>query len=395
MTQTKSQDEETVELIDLIYSLRNQFEASNHNSQHEQLKKNAVAQLHTYSRKLMLVGQDPNAAFWELVRRDMGVFRHLNDHGSASANELASISGAEESLIVRILRPLVAEGLLLEVDDEVYKLTNRGTAFGLPAYDDSISFAIEFMPIVLSNPTFFRNNGYHEPCAHEGLNTPLASYFQRPDYGLFDYLRDNPVIQAMFISSMKAQVRSTHLSSSVYPYQQKLSASRERDEAPIGIVDIGGSQGELLQEIKASCPGINGRMIVQDRAETFDSMVVKREGIELMAHDILTEQPIKGARVYHMKRILHDWADDKCRIILKHTVSAMDRDWSILLIMDAVLPMRNASFSQAMGDHSMLTFGGKERSEKQWKELLASVGLGIVKIYRGPEPEAVLECRKL
>lgn len=153
---------------------------------------------------------------------------------------------------------------------------------------------IEFMPIVLSNPTFFRNNGYHEPCAHEGLNTPLASYFQRPDYGLFDYLRDNPVIQAMFISSMKAQVRSTHLSSSVYPYQQKLSASRERDEAPIGIVDIGGSQGELLQEIKASCPGINGRMIVQDRAETFDSMVVKREGIELMAHDILTEQPIKG-----------------------------------------------------------------------------------------------------
>lgn len=69
MTQTKSQDEETVELIDLIYSLRNQFEASNHNSQHEQLKKNAVAQLHTYSRKLMLVGQDPNAAFWELVRR--------------------------------------------------------------------------------------------------------------------------------------------------------------------------------------------------------------------------------------------------------------------------------------------------------------------------------------
>lgn len=57
--------------------------------------------------------------------------------------------------------------------------------------------------------------------------------------------------------------------------------------------------------------------------------------------------------------------------------------------------MRNASFSQAMGDHSMLTFGGKERSEKQWKELLASVGLEIVQIYRGPEPEAVLECKKI
>ncbi|EHK21966.1 uncharacterized protein TRIVIDRAFT_213071 [Trichoderma virens Gv29-8] len=69
MTQTKSQDEETVELIDHIYALRNQFEASSHDSHHEQSRKNALAQLQTYSRKLMLVGQDPNAAFWELVRR--------------------------------------------------------------------------------------------------------------------------------------------------------------------------------------------------------------------------------------------------------------------------------------------------------------------------------------
>jgi hypothetical protein len=48
-----------------------------------------------------------------------------------------------------------------------------------------------------------------------------------------------------------------------------------------------------------------------------------------------------------------------------------------------------------MSDHSMLTFGGKERSENEWKELLSSVGLEIVQIYRGPEPEALLECRKV
>lgn len=42
----------------------------------------------------------------------------------------------------------------------------------------------------------------------------------------------------------------------------------------------------------------------------------------------------------------------------------------------------------------MLTFGGKERSESEWRHLLASVGLVIEHIYQGPEPEALIECRK-
>jgi hypothetical protein len=47
-----------------------------------------------------------------------------------------------------------------------------------------------------------------------------------------------------------------------------------------------------------------------------------------------------------------------------------------------------------MGDHSMITFGGKERSERQWHELVSSVGLQIEKIWTGEDTEAVIECRK-
>ena len=60
-----------------------------------------------------------------------------------------------------------------------------------------------------------------------------------------------------------------------------------------------------------------------------------------------------------------------------------------------VLATRSATFSQAMSDHSMLTFGGKERNEKEWQKLVASVGLEIIKIYKGPETEAVIECYKV
>ncbi|KAL5364121.1 S-adenosyl-L-methionine-dependent methyltransferase [Aspergillus floccosus] len=248
------------------------------------------------------------------------------------------------------------------------------------------------MPIVLSNPTFFRENGYREPRTEDGLNTPLASYFGKPNYGFFDYLRDHPTVQDTFMSSMQAQVRSTRLASSVYPYAERLATTRP-DDSPVAIVDVGGSRGELLQELRRDYPSIQGRMIVQDRPQAVSAVTEPPEGIELTAHDMFAEQPVKGARAYHLKRVLHDWADDQCRLILKHLVAAMDKERSVILIMDAVLPTRNCDFSRAMGDHSMLTFGGKERSEKDWKELLSSVGLEIARIYQGPEPEAVIECR--
>lgn len=65
-----------------------------------------------------------------------------------------------------------------------------------------------------------------------------------------------------------------------------------------------------------------------------------------------------------------------------------------VLIKFQVLPSTDISLSQAMGDHSMLTFGGKERTEGDWRTFLESVGLVIEHIYQGPEPEALIECRK-
>lgn len=65
-----------------------------------------------------------------------------------------------------------------------------------------------------------------------------------------------------------------------------------------------------------------------------------------------------------------------------------------VLIKFQVLPSADISLSQAMGDHSMLTFGGKERTEEDWRTLLESVGLVIEHIYQGSEPEALIECRK-
>ena len=73
----------------------------------------------------------------------------------------------------------------------------------------------------------------------------------------------------------------------------------------------------------------------------------------------------------------------------------MDRDYSTLFINDYVLPETGASVHSAAMDLQMMTFvAGMERTENQWKSLLDSSGLNIVKIwYSSTGFESVIECK--
>lgn len=59
------------------------------------------------------------------------------------------------------------------------------------------------------------------------------------------------------------------------------------------FVDVGGGVGHQCISLRAKFPHLPGRIILQDQA-----MVVQQapatEGVETMAHDFWTEQPIKG-----------------------------------------------------------------------------------------------------
>ena len=95
---------------------------------------------------------------------------------------------------------------------------------------------------------------------------------------------------------------------------------------------------------------------------------------------ILTRQP--GARVYYLRSILHDWPDDKCKLILKHLASAMKPGYSKILINELILPDQGCGIIPAQLDMTMMVcLGAMERSEKQWHELVGSAGLKIEKIW--------------
>jgi hypothetical protein len=87
---------------------------------------------------------------------------------------------------------------------------------------------------------------------------------------------------------------------------------------------------------------------------------------------------IIGARAYYFKHILHDWSDENCRVILKHTAAAMERGYSKILIEDYVVPDQNAGVKETLIDMVVMVWcPGIERTRQRWTELLESAGLKI------------------
>ena len=91
--------------------------------------------------------------------------------------------------------------------------------------------------------------------------------------------------------------------------------------------------------------------------------------------------------------ILHDWPNDKAKTILKNIIPAMRKGYSKLLINEMVIPNVGSGYREAQYDWTMLAcLSAMERDEKQWRNLLNSVGLEMVKIWSNPQTtESIIE----
>lgn len=60
-------------------------------------------------------------------------------------------------------------------------------------------------------------------------------------------------------------------------------------------MDVGGGNGQQCVELLNEFPSLKGRgrIVLQDRKDVLEKAIVE-DGIERMAYDYLTEQPVKG-----------------------------------------------------------------------------------------------------
>ncbi len=180
----------------------------------------------------------------------------------------------------------------------------------------------------------------------------------------------------------------------IYPFEEHHKAGNSPDRTL--AVDIGGGRGLAMLGLRKGCPTLQGKLVLQDRKEVLDAITLEDlPGVEKMEHDFFLPQPVKGAQIYYIRRVFHDWQDDEARKILMSIVPAMAPD-SRILISDMALPepvTREDSHAIWL-DLMMLTIGGKERTKKDWEALVESAGLKLMKLWQTPEtgPLVVVEC---
>jgi hypothetical protein len=145
------------------------------------------------------------------------------------------------------------------------------------------------------------------------------------------------------------------------------------------IVDIGGSQGEDLKKLQVHFPDLPGRLILQDQPGVIAG--VDLPGIEVMAHDFFKEQPVRNAKAYFLRTVLHDWPDMQAVQILQRLRPAMGAD-SLLLISESVLPESGVGLGAVLSDlHMMASYASLERTQGQWRALLERAGFALVKVW--------------
>ncbi|KAJ5197301.1 hypothetical protein N7449_007780 [Penicillium cf. viridicatum] len=147
------------------------------------------------------------------------------------------------------------------------------------------------------------------------------------------------------------------------------------------LVDIGGGLGHDLAGLKRKFPNLPGRLVLEDLPDVIEHAKESIEdGIEVVGYDMFTKQPLKGAKAYYLRTVLHDWPDKQSLLALARVREAMIDD-SVLLINENTLPEVGASsFSVSLDINMMNIFAALERTEKQWVDLLERAGFRVVKI---------------
>jgi hypothetical protein len=149
-------------------------------------------------------------------------------------------------------------------------------------------------------------------------------------------------------------------------------------------VDVGGGQGALLIAILGCTPGARGVLFDLPNVIAAASGVIAASGLadrcDLIAGDFFGQVPT-GGDLYLLKRVLHDWNDERAAAILRACRAAMSED-SRLLVIEHVLAPGNAPSWGKLLDLQMLVLspGGRERDQAGFEALMDSAGLRLERV---------------
>ena len=305
---------------------------------------------------------------------DFGIADSIPSSGGCHVHKLAAAHSIDPAQLLRVLRALAAFDIFrVNVDGEVFhsplSMRLRKDA------SDSLYYAARFF----AAPGPWKAWGELDTALRGNTPFDVACGISR-----FDYLRSHPDEARIYDSFLAHFPDNTH---------NAIAATYDFSRATL-IVDIGGGNGEALRKILSVYS--NPRGLVFDRGDVVEAIppsALLGGRIKVQAGNFFKEVP-KGADLYLLVRVLHNWPDEECIQILRAVRAAMEAD-SRLLIADHIIepdPRIGNPLMYLLDIQMMALYGrARERTEAEFDKLLADSGLKPVRAIPTESPVSIIE----
>jgi orsellinic acid C2-O-methyltransferase len=159
------------------------------------------------------------------------------------------------------------------------------------------------------------------------------------------------------------------------------------------IADLGAGDGTLAAELLGRYPGLRAIVFETETVIGHTRRSIAERGLaqrcEFTAGDFLEAVP-EGADLYILKAVLHNWNDDDALQILRNVRRTLKKSGRVLVI--ERIQVADNLLGSAIRDLTMLVlFGGQERSQEAYTELLAKARLEIVRAVTTPAGLCLVE----
>jgi hypothetical protein len=312
------------------------------------------------------------------VAAKLGIADQLRE-GPKSAVELGTTTNVDASALHRVLRALASVDVFKEDDAGRFSLTSSAEYLVTDAAGSLRHYAI-----MIGERWVWRSCGEMLHSVRTG-RPGFDHVFGEP---LFDYYAGHP--EAARVAAAALTNRSTLENEAV------VAAYSFSDFAT--IVDVGGGQGSLLASVLSTSPGLRGLLFDLPHQAEGATALLRQAGVLERCRFVpgsFFESIPSGGDIYILKKVIHDWGDERARAILRNCRAAIPPQGRLLMI-ESVIPAGNKPFFGKLLDLLMLAYvGGRERTADEYNDLLASAGFRPVRICDTTSPVSIIEARPI
>ena len=305
------------------------------------------------------------------VAAELGIADILSE-GPISIEELAQLTKTHKHSLYRLMRALSGLGIFSESDNRDFQLTPMGELLK----DDALRPIVQMF-----------NSDWHDKAwgkLANSIRTGKNAFVNAHKVPIMKWLESNPEAAEIFNkANMIKSTMSAKLINQIYDFSAYKS-----------VADIGGGYGGLLLEILKSNPNLFGSILdlpyVKNGAEKNIRNFDLENNCSFIECDFFKEITV-DSDIYMLSNILHDWNDERCKIILENCYQAMNSK-SRILIVEHIVPTGNEFSISKLLDLEMFVIGdGQERTEQEYRDLLEKSDFKISKIYSEGDNISIIE----